>query len=322
MEVQVDLVISFFKNERRLLKIKNFEFSLWKDEEQNKTVEDIRVHIKYIKVKEKDGLKLFLERTDFGEKITLKISNETDLNNIKMNIIREQKNYENFLNEYYTNNNSYNLIDGDSFFDYFQKVIKFLDEMEKNLDNIQIDENLEMILTMQDDFLHKIESYKNIIDTNISKLTPNVENQNELIQQTQEIKNLIEELSDVIKSCTYNLNVSEIQSYINNFKNVVRQKSKEIIMLIDEIKYNLSNYLALKSENPDEKAYTDIFNSKEEEISKLLLENENLKIQIENITFENDIISQFIEEKKKKKKQNITKTIFKKKNFKKKKKFK
>ena len=298
MEVQVDLVISFFKNERRLLKIKNFEFSLWKDEEQNKTVEDIRVHIKYIKVKEKDGLKLFLERTDFGEKITLKISNETDLNNIKMNIIREQKNYENFLNEYYTNNNSYNLIDGDSFFDYFQKVIKFLDEMEKNLDNIQIDENLEMILTMQDDFLHKIESYKNIIDTNISKLTPNVENQNELIQQTQEIKNLIEELSDVIKSCTYNLNVTEIQNYINNFKKVVRQKSREIIMLIDEIKYNLSNYLALKSENPDEKAYSDIFNSKEEEISKLLLENENLKIQIENITFENDIISQFLEENK------------------------
>ena len=299
MEVQVYLVISFFKNERRLLKIKNFEFSLWKDEEQNKTIEDIRVHIKYIKIKEKDGLKLFLERTDFGEKITLKISNETDLNNIKMNIIREQKNYENFLNEYYTNNNSYNLIDGDSFFDYFQKVIKFLDEMEKNLENIQIDENLEMILTMQDEFLNKIESYKNIIDTNISKLTPNVENQNELIQQTQEIKNLIEELSDVIKSCTYNLNVSEIQNYINNFKNVVRQKSREIIMLIDEIKYNLSNYLALKSENPDEKAYTDIFNSKEEEISKLLLENENLKIQIENITFENDIISQFLEENNK-----------------------
>ena len=299
MEVQVDLVISFFKNERRLLKIKNFEFSLWKDEEQNKTIEDIRVHIKYIKIKEKDGLKLFLERTDFGEKITLKISNETDLNNIKMNIIREQKNYENFLNEYYTNNNSYNLIDGDSFFDYFQKVIKFLDEMEKNLDNIQIDENLEMILTMQDDFLHKIESYKNIIDTNISKLNTNEQNQNELIQQTQEIKNLIEELSDVIKSCTYNLNVSEIQNYINNFKNVARQKSREIIMLIDEIKYNLSNYLALKSENPDEKAYTDIFNSKEEEISKLLLENENLKIQIENITFENDIISQFLEENNK-----------------------
>ena len=299
MEVQVDLVISFFKNEKRLLKVENFEFSLWKNDEQNKPVEDIRVHIKYIKVKEKDGLKLFLERTDFGEKITLKISNETDLNNIKMNIIREQKNYENFLNEYYTNNNSYNLIDGDSFFDYFQKVIKFLDEMEKNLENIQIDENLEMILTMQDDFLQKIESYKNIIDTNISKLNTNEQNQNELIQQTQEIKNLIEELSDVIKSCTYNLNVTEIQNYINNFKKVVRQKSREIIMLIDEIKYNLSNYLALKSENPDEKAYTDIFNSKEEEISKLLLENENLKIQIENITFENDIISQFLEENNK-----------------------
>ncbi len=298
MEVQVDLVISFFKNERRLLKIKNFEFSLWKDEDNNKTVEDIKVHIKYIKVKEKDGLKLVLERTDNGGKITLKTQNSTDLNNIDMNIIREQKNYENFLNEYYTNNNSYNLIEGDSFFDYFQKIIKFLDEMEKNLDNIQIDENLELILTMQDEFLKKIQGYQTLIDSNIQKLNPKEQNQNELIEQSKEIKTLIEELSDLVKSCTYNLNVTEIQNYINDFKNVVRQKSREIIMLIDEIKYNLSNYLALKSENPDEKAYSDIFNSKEEEISKLLLENENLKIQIENITFENDIISQFLEENK------------------------
>ncbi len=298
MQVQVDYSISFFKSEKRLLKIKNFEFSLWKDEDNNKTVEDIKVHIKYIKVKEKDGLKLVLERTDNGGKITLKTQNSTDLNNIDMNIIREQKNYENFLNEYYTNNNSYNLIEGDSFFDYFQKIIKFLDEMEKNLDNIQIDENLELILTMQDEFLKKIQGYQTLIDSNIQKLNAKEQNQNELIEQSKEIKTLIEELSDLVKSCTYNLNVTEIQNYINDFKNVVRQKSREIIMLIDEIKYNLTNYLALKTENPDEKLYGDIFNSKEEEISKLLLENENLKIQIENITFENDIISQFLEENK------------------------
>lgn len=298
MQVQVDYSISFFKSEKRLLKIKNFEFSLWKDEDNNKTVEDIKVHIKYIKVKEKDGLKLVLERTDNGGKIILKTQNPTDLNNIDMNIIREQKNYENFLNEYYTNNNSYNLIEGDSFFDYFQKIIKFLDEMEKNLDNIQIDENLELILTMQDEFLKKIQGYQTLIDSNIQKLNPKEQNQNELIEQSKEIKTLIEELSDLVKSCTYNLNVTEIQNYINDFKNVVRQKSREIIMLIDEIKYNLTNYLALKTENPDEKLYGDIFNSKEEEISKLLLENENLKIQIENITFENDIISQFLEENK------------------------
>ena len=98
MQVQVDYSISFFKSEKRLLKIKNFEFSLWKDEDNNKTVEDIKVHIKYIKVKERDGLKLVLERTDNGGKITLKTQNSTDLNNIDMNIIREQKNYENFLN--------------------------------------------------------------------------------------------------------------------------------------------------------------------------------------------------------------------------------
>ena len=253
MQVQVDYSISFFKSEKRLLKIKNFEFSLWKDEDNNKTVEDIKVHIKYIKVKERDGLKLVLERTDNGGKITLKTQNSTDLNNIDMNIIREQKNYENFLNEYYTNNNSYNLIEGDSFFDYFQKIIKFLDEMEKNLDNIQIDENLELILTMQDEFLKKIQGYQTLIDSNIQKLNPEEQNQNELIEQSKEIKTLIEELSDLVKSCTYNLNVTEIQNYINDFKNVVRQKSREIIMLIDEIKYNLTNYLALKTENPDER---------------------------------------------------------------------
>ena len=228
MQVQVDYSISIFKSEKRLLKIKNFEFSLWKDEDNNKTVEDIKVHIKYIKVKERDGLKLVLERTDNGGKITLKTQNPTDLNNIDMNIIREQKNYENFLNEYYTNNNSYNLIEGDSFFDYFQKIIKFLDEMEKNLDNIQIDENLELILTMQDEFLKKIQGYQTLIDSNIQKLNPKEQNQNELIEQSKEIKTLIEELSDLVKSCTYNLNVTEIQNYINDFKNVVRQKSREI----------------------------------------------------------------------------------------------
>ena len=35
MQVQVDYSISFFKSEKRLLKIKNFEFSLWKDEDNN-----------------------------------------------------------------------------------------------------------------------------------------------------------------------------------------------------------------------------------------------------------------------------------------------
>ncbi len=90
----------------------------------------------------------------------------------------------------------------------------------------------------------------------------------------------------------------EIEEYINNFKNLVKQKTKEIIMLIDEIKYNLANYLALKTDNPDEKAYGEVFTTKEEEVAKLLLENENLKIQIENLEIENDIINQFLIEHK------------------------
>ena len=54
-----------------------------------------------------------------------------------------------------------------------------------------------------------------------------------------------------------------------------------------ELTYSISDYLR-------ENGY-ETFSSKEDEISKMLLENENLKIQIENLEIENDIIQQFLD---------------------------
>ena len=56
----------------------------------------------------------------------------------------------------------------------------------------------------------------------------------------------------------------------------------------------------MKIEN-DEKDKNELFSTKEEELTKILLENESLKIQNENLNNENQIISQFLIENKEKK---------------------
>ena len=79
-----------------------------------------------------------------------------------------------------------------------------------------------------------------------------------------------------------------------------KKKTHEINILIDEIKYNFVNYLSLKIEN-DKEDNKELFTTKEEELTKILLENESLKIQNENLNNENQIISQFLIENKDKK---------------------
>ena len=79
----------------------------------------------------------------------------------------------------------------------------------------------------------------------------------------------------------------------------MKEKAQEINILIDEIKYNLANYLSLGIECENDK--NEIFESKEEELTKVLLENESLKIQNENLVNENQIISQFLNDNKNKK---------------------
>ena len=295
MEVFID-VKTLFSYDRRFLKIKNFELTIHKNDYTS--VEETRIHIKYVNIKDHDRTKMTIERIDTGDKIKIQLQTEDDASNLINAIRTEKASYDTFMKDYYTNNDSYNLIEGESFFDYFKSITTFLSEMENSLGQIKMDENLEQILSIQNKFLEKISYYTKTIDSNIIKLNSDNEEEGNLQSRSKEIKTLLEELKEVIKSCTYGLTCEEIDEYINNFKNLVKQKSKEIMMLIDEIKYNLANYLALKNDNPDDKTYGEVFNTKEEEISKLLLENENLKIQIENLEIENDIINQFMIENK------------------------
>ena len=295
MEVFID-VKTLFSYDRRFLKIKNFELTIHKNDYTS--VEETRIHIKYVNIKDHDRTKMTIERIDTGDKIKIQLQTEDDATNLINAIRTEKASYDTFMKDYYTNNDSYNLIEGESFFDYFKSITTFLSEMENSLGQIKMDENLEQILSIQNKFLEKISYYTKTIDSNIIKLNSDNEEEGNLQSRSKEIKTLLEELKEVIKSCTYGLTCEEIDEYINNFKNLVKQKSKEIMMLIDEIKYNLANYLALKTDNPDDKTYGEVFNTKEEEISKLLLENENLKIQIENLEIENDIINQFMIENK------------------------
>ena len=295
MEVFID-VKTLFSYDRRFLKIKNFELTIHKNDDTS--VEETRIHIKYVNIKDHDRTKMTIERIDTGDKIKIQLQTEDDATNLINAIRTEKASYDTFMKDYYTNNDSYNLIEGESFFDYFKSITTFLSEMENSLGQIKMDENLEQILSIQNKFLEKISYYTKTIDSNIIKLNSDNEEEGNLQSRSKEIKTLLEELKEVIKSCTYGLTCEEIDEYINNFKNLVKQKSKEIMMLIDEIKYNLANYLALKTDSPDDKTYGEVFNTKEEEISKLLLENENLKIQIENLEIENDIINQFMIENK------------------------
>jgi hypothetical protein len=103
-----------------------------------------------------------------------------------------------------------------------------------------------------------------------------------------------------VSTCTFGLHKNEVNDYITNFKTVFKEKTHEINILIDEIKYNFVNYINLKIEN-DKEDNKELFTTKEEELTKILLENESLKIQNENLNNENQIISQFLIENKDKK---------------------
>jgi hypothetical protein len=297
MEIQCELN-KFFGWEKKILQIKNFEFLMFKiNPKSNNSTEEFRIHIKFINIISTSPPKFDFKRSDTNEKFSIKCLTEEDCNNFVSNLKFEQKNYEQFLKEYYNENNSYNLIDNDSFYDYFKNIYNFLNEMENNVKNIKMDENLEKILNIQKQFLIKINFYIEIINRNKIKLNEKIKEENNLIQQSNDILNLLNEIKNIITNCTFGLDINEIKNYISNFVLILNQKNSEIRMLIEEIKYNLDNYLTLKNNgNNNENVLGENLGTEEEEIAKLLLENENLKIQIENFETENEIIEEYLKE--------------------------
>ena len=296
MEINIE-VSGILSNNKRTLKISNFELCfIKKNEKTNTTSIEMKCHIKYINLKDRNNTKIILERKDINEKYSIKTSSTEDMDNLISTLNKEQEKYKSFIKEYYSDNNSYNLIEGDSFMDYFTSVKEFLQVFIRNLDTLFLNPELEKLLDLINILMEKIDYYLGVINNNENSF----KEQNEQIYlESKEIKELLSNLKDAIGSCTFGLHKEEVKDYVNNFKNIVKEKSQEINILIDEIKYNLSNYLALGLENEENK--NEIFESKEEEFTKVLLENESLKLQNENLINENQIISQFLIENKNKK---------------------
>ena len=293
MEINIE-ISGFLSNNKRTLKISNFELSFIKRNEKTNTSSiEMKCHIKYINLKDRNNTKATLERKDINEKYSIKTSNTQDMDNLISTLNKEQEKYKSFLKEYYGDNNSYNLIEGDSFMDYFTSVKEFLQTFVRNLDTLFVNPELEKLLDLINLLMEKIDYYLGVINNNENSF----KEQNEQIYlESKEIKELLSNLKEAVSSCTFGLHKDEAKDYVNNFKNIVKEKSQEINILIDEIKYNLSNYLALGFENEENK--NEIFESKEEELTKVLLENESLKIQNENLINENQIISQFLSDNK------------------------
>ena len=296
MEINIE-VSGFLSNSKRILKISNFEMVFLKRMEKNNTTTiEMKCHIKYINIKDRNNTKATLERKDLNEKYTIKTQNTQDMDNLISTLTKEQEKYKSFIKEYYGDNNSYNLIEGDSFFDYFASIKEFLQTFTRNVDKLFVNPELEKLLDLINLLLEKIDYYLGIINTNENKF----KEQNEQIYlESKEIKELLSNLKEAVSSCTFGLHKEEVKDYVNNFKNLVKEKAQEISILIDEIKYNLANYLALGIENEENKE--EIFASKEEELTRVLLENESLKMQNENLINENQIISQYLIDNKNKK---------------------
>ena len=296
MEINIE-VSGFLSNSKRILKISNFELVFLKRSEKNNTTTiEMKCHIKYINIKDRNNTKATLERKDLNEKYTIKTQNTQDMDNLISTLTKEQEKYKSFIKEYYGDNNSYNLIEGDSFFDYFASIKEFLQTFTRNVDKLFVNPELEKLLDLINLLLEKIDYYLGIINSNENKF----KEQNEQIYlESKEIKELLSNLKEAVSSCTFGLHKEEVKDYVNNFKNLVKEKAQEISILIDEIKYNLANYLALGIESEENKE--EIFASKEEELTRVLLENESLKMQNENLINENQIISQYLIDNKNKK---------------------
>ncbi len=296
MEINIE-VSGFLSSDKKILKMSNFELLFIKRNPKTNTSNiEMRCHIKYINLRDRNNTKIIMERKDQNEKYTIKTSSTEDMDNLISTLSKEQLKYKLFIKDYYNDNNSYNLIEGDSFFDYFTSIKDFLQTFIRNIDLIFINPELEKLLDLINTLLVKIDYYLGVINSNENKL----KEQNETIYlESNEIKQLLLNLKEAINSCSFGLHQGEVKDYIISFKNTVKEKAQEINILIDEIKYNLANYLALGVECQENK--NEIFESKEEELTKVLLENESLKMQNENLINENQIISQFLNDNKNKK---------------------
>ena len=91
MEINIE-VTGFLSSDRKILKIRNFELSFIKNNEQKKTkTEEMICHVKYVLLKDRNGNKVALERKDNGEKYQIKTNNAQDMDNLVSTLNMEQR---------------------------------------------------------------------------------------------------------------------------------------------------------------------------------------------------------------------------------------
>ena len=91
MEINIE-VTGFLSSDRKILKIRNFELSFIKHNEQKKTTtEEMICHVKYVLLKDRNWNKVTLERKDNWEKYQIKINNPQDMDNLVSTLNMEQR---------------------------------------------------------------------------------------------------------------------------------------------------------------------------------------------------------------------------------------
>lgn len=258
--------------------------------------EELKYHIKYFNIDETcekaNNNLMEIIMSDNKQKLYFKSESEEDKINWINAINNSKLKYDKFLDDYYINNKTENLISENSFYEYLQKNKKFIIDIENQIEGVTVNPDLDNILQLQNEFLGWIDYFNKEIDKFNYNLNSNLGEELHIIVKSKEIKTLFDELKELISNCVYGLNTEEINLYLNKFKQNFSNKIQEIYLFIDEIKYIYEKYIA----NYLYYGHKSSFNTQEEYLFLLNLENEELKIKIDDKKKESEIIKLFIEE--------------------------
>lgn len=266
--------------------------------------EEQRYHIKYINITETKENILKLHVSNLDQNIFLKLESEDECLNWSNAFIALKNKYEKFLDEFYVNNNSENLLvnlfdlEHSNLTHTCEQMEKLVKKYSAYINEIKINSNLQIVLNMQNNFISKVNSYMDTIQNfcpQYSKLKPE-----ELLilgKKPTEVFGLLEELKELILSCTFNLNTEEIIAYISNFKEIMIKKINDINLLIQQIKYIIKNYLFLYTfYEKDHDKFLDMNSSEISNLIDLKIANERMRTVINDRNTQTEIIKMFMEE--------------------------
>lgn len=196
MEGYIYLYINFIVNYRRkYMELEEFNLNIYSIRENEIVSKEYIFHIKYVRItdiKEKEFTINYFKQVLF-----IKTENQDDCKFWVNSIEKCQKKYEKFYEEFYTNT------DKIKFSLEFETILNITEILDKNLKNIVIDPELELLLTQNNNLKKKLIDYSNEIDNFYFKLNTN----NSLEAQ---LKNKAKEMKTQFNDLHVNINLSRI----------------------------------------------------------------------------------------------------------------